>query len=46
MKFKFDHPELYQKDGFKQILHVKAQFSDFEPGWLDDEYLISVLIPA
>ena len=25
---------------------MKAQFSDFEPGWLDDEYLISVLIPA
>ena len=46
MNFKFDHPELYQKDGFKQILHVKAQFSDFEPGWLDDEYLISAVIPA
>ena len=40
-----DHPELFSKDGFSQILHVRALFSDFEPGWDDNEYIISVTIP-
>ena len=41
IKIKFEHPEAIstsKKD--PTIVQVKARFSDFEPGWLDDLVLV------
>ena len=27
-------------------MHIRAEFSDFEPGWNDQEYLVDAKIPA
>ena len=45
MQIKIDlaNPALFA-DGDKFVV-VKAQFSDFEPGWSDDEALVRVNIP-
>lgn len=42
IKIKFEHPEAIstsKKD--PTIVQVKARFSDFEPGWLDDLVLVN-----
>ena len=41
IKIKFEHPQAistFKKD--PTIVQVKARFSDFEPGWLDDLVLV------
>ena len=42
LKFTFDNPTVY--DG-QQYISIKAQFSDFEPGWDDEAELMRVEVP-
>ena len=46
LKIVFEHPEVVSKDRENpQYVQVKAEFSDFEPGWNNDLVLINVKLP-
>ena len=41
----FSHPELIGSGDSEQTLRFRALFSDFEPGWNDEEYLFNMTVP-
>lgn len=45
LDIKLSHPEHFTL-GFERYLIVKLKFSDFEPGWNDNEPLIRVRVPT
>ena len=45
IKITFSEPAVFARDDSKQYIDVYAQFSDFEPGWADDEVFFSFQIP-
>ena len=47
IKLEFKHPNSVSKDSKNpQYVTIKAKFSDFEPGWIDDLFLANIAIPA
>ena len=45
LSVEFKHAELYAQDGWEQYLIVKADFTDFEPGWDPEKILVRAAIP-
>ena len=41
----FSHPELIGSGDSFQTLRFRALFSDFEPGWNDEEFMFNVTVP-
>ena len=41
----FTYPEMIKSDNSTQLLKVKARFSDFEPMWDDEQYLVNIRLP-
>jgi len=47
IKFAFEFPEsISTNKEFPTFVEVKAKFSDFEPGWIDDLVLVYLPMPA
>jgi len=47
LKFTFDFPDsISTNKEFPTFVEVKAKFSDFEPGWIDDLVLVYQPLPA
>lgn len=41
---RFAHPAVFSRDGARQALSVRLRFSDFEPGWVDEQPVTTLRI--